>query len=114
MQAPLAPHLVLEMLHRVGNEHFLARNACFLERLIKDASGGTGEWLADNVFLVARLLAHEHQMGVTPAFARHCLGCIFIKRAATAFVLGAGELPQGRDCGWGVEVECKLPYSHSL
>jgi hypothetical protein len=100
------------MLDRVGDEHFLPRNARFLEGLIKDASGGTDEWLAGNVFLVARLLAHEHQMGVTPAFARHWLGRIFIKRAATAFVLGAGQFPQGGDCGRSIKVECKLPYSH--
>ena len=39
VQAPLAPHLVLEMLHRVGDEDLRAGKACLLQGSIENACG---------------------------------------------------------------------------
>ena len=82
VQAPFAAHLMLEMFDRVGDEHFLARNTRLCQCLVKDTPRWTDERLAGKVFLVAGLLANQHQMRMAAAFAGHRLGCILIQRAA--------------------------------
>jgi hypothetical protein len=69
VQAPLAAHFMLEMLDGIGDECLLPRDAGVLQRLIKNAAGGPDERLAGQVFLVARLLADQHEGGLLRAFA---------------------------------------------
>ena len=61
VQPALAAHLVLEVLDRIGDEDFLARDAGIRQRLVEDAPGGPDERLAGQVLLVARLLADQHE-----------------------------------------------------
>ncbi len=73
VQAPFAAQLMFEVLHRIGHKDFGASNPGFRERLVKHASGGTNERLARDVFLVAGLLADQHQMRLPPPLPRHRL-----------------------------------------
>jgi hypothetical protein len=79
----LAARLEFEMFDRVGYEHRLAVDPGLRESIIENASGRTDEGLADNVFLVARLFADQHEPGLARALANH-LGGEFIERAAGA------------------------------
>src|SRR6266436_9047834 len=70
VQAPLAAHLVLEMLYRIGDEDLGAGNSRLRQRPVEDASGRTDERLAADVLFVAGLLADEHEMSGLAALAR--------------------------------------------
>jgi hypothetical protein len=108
LQASFAAHLVLEMLDRVGDENFGARNPRFHKCPVENASGWTDERPAGQVFLVAGLLADQHQPCVPAPFARYGLRRILIERATLAFVLGLGELPQRSDRRRRIEVELQV------
>ena len=69
VQTALAAHLVLEMLHRVGDENLRAGDLRFRQGAVEDLPGGRDERLAGKVFLVAGLLAHQHQVRMAAPFA---------------------------------------------
>src|SRR5213075_1851966 len=54
------------------------------ERLVEDAPGGPHEGMALLVFLVAGLLAHQHDPRSRAAFAEDRLGGVFPERAVAA------------------------------
>src|SRR5262245_59092433 len=74
VQTPLAAHLVLEVLDRVGHENVVARDAGLFQRLVQDAAGRSHERLAGEILLIAGLLADQHQVRADAAFAGHDLG----------------------------------------
>src|SRR5262249_6291584 len=108
VQTALARHLVLEMVHRTGEEHLRARNPRLRQRAVEDAPGRADERLAAEVFLVAGLLADEHDVRGPAALARHRLGCVFVERAARARVLGLGQLRQRTDLTRKLEIKLRL------
>src|SRR5471032_436311 len=61
VQTPLATRFPLEMLDRVGHIHLAAVHAGFIERSIKQGTGGPDKRLALQVLLIAGLFANEHQ-----------------------------------------------------
>src|SRR5947208_12471059 len=79
VQTPLAAHLMLEVLHRVGHEDLAARDSRILERLVENAAGGADERLAAQVFLVAGLLADQHDARALASFTRHRLGGVLVQ-----------------------------------
>src|SRR3984957_17275062 len=109
MQPAFSPHLVLEMLHRVGDEGFLSRNAGIRKRLVENASGGTDERLAGQIFLVAGLFADQHEGGVLRPLAGHRLGRIAIERAAPAIGFGLRQFAERWDRGGGLVHNCRMP-----
>ena len=92
MQAPLAARLPLEVLHRVRDVHVFARDPRRLERRVEDPPGGTDERVPLLIFLVARLLADEHERGARRALAEHGLCGVLVKSARRAATRGAREL----------------------
>src|SRR5437764_1957972 len=84
VQAALAAHLVLEVLYRIRLEHFVARNTRFRERLVEHAPRGSDERLADKIFLVAGLLANQHEMRMALALPCHSLRVVPLKRVTRA------------------------------
>ena len=106
VQAALAAHLMLEMLHRVGDENLRAGDLRFRQGPVEDLPGGPDERLAGKVFLVAGLFAHQHQVRMAAPFAGDRLSCILVKRTARACILGLGHLRQRLDC-WN-HIELKL------
>src|SRR2546421_8125772 len=94
VQAALAAHLVLEVLYRIRHEHFVARNTRFRERLVEHAPRGSDERLPGKIFLVAGLLANQHEMRMALTFPRHSLRGVPIQRATRACVLRLRNLPQ--------------------
>src|SRR5262249_34277264 len=69
VQPALAAHLMLEMLHRIGNENLRARNSRLCQRAVEDPPRRTDERLAAEVLLVAGLLADEHDVSGSAALA---------------------------------------------
>ncbi len=94
VQPPLAAHFVLEVLHRVGDEHALAIDAGIGERPVQYAAGRADERQAGLVLLVARLLADQHHRGPPRPLPRHRLGGVLVERTAPAFVLGRAQSRQ--------------------
>src|SRR5262249_16322003 len=113
VQPPLAAHFVLEVLHRVGDENLGPRNPRIRQRPVENAPGGADEGLAGEVFLVAGLLADQHDVGGFAPLARYCLRRILVERAAPAFVLGFGKLKKRVDRRRKLKVELR-PLSHRL
>src|SRR6185503_20316055 len=84
VQAPLAAQLPLEVLHGVGDVKVLALDASGLERAVEQPAGRPDEGQALLVFLVAGLLADQHDPGVRVARAKYRLGGIGPQRAIPA------------------------------
>src|SRR5881397_1026353 len=76
MNPTLPTGLPFEVFHRVGDVNFLAINSRFFEGLIHDFSSGSNEGITLLVFVIARLLADQHDRRVFRAFAKHGL-CLF-------------------------------------
>jgi hypothetical protein len=91
VQPTLAAHFVLEMLHRIGDEHLLAINASLGQSAIQDTTGGSDERQAGQIFLVARLFADQHHRSPPRPLPRHRLRGVPVKRAPPAFVLGGAQ-----------------------
>ena len=72
------------MFYRVGDVDLLAVDAHFLQRAVEHLPCRSDERFAGEVFLVAGLLADQHQLGVLRAFAEYGLGCVFPERAGAA------------------------------
>jgi hypothetical protein len=87
VQPPLPALLEFEMLHGVGDEDLAAVEPRLLDGTVEHAPGRADKRLAFEVFLVARLLADQHQPGARGALAGHHLGGIFIERTARALCL---------------------------
>jgi hypothetical protein len=86
VQAPLAARLPLEMLDGVGDVDGVAVDAGLGADTVEQLAGRPDEGLAGQVFLVARLLADEHDLRLLRAFAGNGLGRELPQFAAPAFV----------------------------
>ncbi len=93
VQATLAPQLMLEVLHGVGDVKPGAVGAGLGQRPIEHLSGGTDERPSDAILLVAGLLAHQHQGSILRSLSRHAMQGV-LPKVATA----AGD-DQGRHLG---------------
>src|SRR5260370_30215174 len=105
VQPTLAPHLMLEMLHRVSDENLRTWNSCLRQRPVENAPGRADERLAGNIFLVAGLLADEHDVGGPAPLAPHRLRGVLVERTARAFILRLAKLRQRTDRWSKLEVE---------
>lgn len=109
VQAPLAAHLMLEMLHGVGDEDLRARDLRLRQGVVEDLASGADERLAGEIFLVAGLLAHQHELSAPASLARDGLDCVLIERTTGARVLGLGQLRQRPDGRNDIELELGRP-----
>ena len=73
VDAPGAARLPAEMLDRIGDIDVVVWDAGIIQRPPQEKAGRTDERLALAVFLVAGLLAHQHEMRPSRAFAGHAL-----------------------------------------
>jgi hypothetical protein len=96
MNAPFASFLKLEMFHGIGNVNARSIDASIYQRTVKQAAGGADEWPARQVFLVARLLADQHQVRGGRPLAEDRLRGVQIKLTSLA---GLGSTTQQRECG---------------
>ncbi len=85
----------LEMLHRIGDIGRPPVEPRLPRYPVEKLAGGPDERPALLVFLIPRLLAHDHQPGVRRPFARHRLPGIAVKRAAGAAAQAARQIVQG-------------------
>ncbi|MNM90582.1 hypothetical protein D3C81_1028480 [compost metagenome] len=95
VQATLATWFPLEMLDGVGHIHAVARHARFLHRLLEQRAGRADKRQARQVFLVARLLAYQHDACLCWANAGHGLRGVLPQCAAAALVQGGGQVAHG-------------------
>ena len=72
------------MLYRVGDIDLFAVDAGFRKRAVEHVAGRAHERFAREVFLVAGLLADQHQPGLGGAFAKHGLCGVLPQRAGAA------------------------------
>jgi hypothetical protein len=91
MQALFAPHLVLKVLNGVGDENMLTVNSGILEGCIQYPTRRTYEGSAGEIFLVARLLSHKHEISSNRPFARNYLNSVLVERTAFAVRLGPSK-----------------------
>ena len=105
---------MLEVLHRVGDENLAARNSSIRQRAVEHPPGRADERLAREVFLIAWLLAHQHDVRGLAPLPRHRLCRVLVKRAARAFVLGFGKLRQRVDPRRKLEIELPLVWHRAL
>ena len=73
MQTPLAARFPAEMLDRVGEIELGRRDARFRQRAPQEFTRRADERFSLLVFLVARLLADQHQARLARTFAGHPL-----------------------------------------
>jgi hypothetical protein len=79
------------VLYHVRDVQFTFVDANLLERLVQEMSGGAYEGLPDAVFLVAGLLADEHDPGVVGTLAEYGLGRRFPEVACAAAAGGTAD-----------------------
>ena len=105
MDAPLAAHDELEMLHRVGDVDVVRSDPRCFHRVVQKAPGGADERMSFAVFAVAGLLADEDCDGAAIALAEHRLRRVLVEIAAAAALRGflqARERPaRGKEVGSG-------------
>src|SRR5258707_247610 len=89
------------MFHRIGDIDPRPFNAGFFKRAIEYLSRRSHERFAGDIFLIAGLLADQHDLGMLRAFAEHGLRRIFPEMtgaAAAGFFAQGFEAAAGR--GW--------------
>ena len=96
MQADFSAGYEFEMFHGVGDVDLLAVDAGFLQCPVEHQPGGSDERFAGKVFLVAGLLADQHDLGMLRAFAEHGLRRILPEMTGAAV---AGFLAQDFEAG---------------
>src|SRR5207247_7648629 len=84
VDAALSARLPLEVLDHVRDVGERAVDACVCERLVQESSGRPDERGAGPVFLVAGLLADEHDLGLRRAFSEDRLRARLPERAGLA------------------------------
>ena len=78
--------LELEMLDGVRHVDLRAIDSRRFERAIEELAGWTHERPALQIFLIARLLANQHQRRARRAFTEYALRRMFVKRAASTLI----------------------------
>src|SRR5205814_7054372 len=81
VNAELSPRLPLEVLDHIGHVDDRTIDARLHERPIEQLASWTHERMACEIFCVARLLAHHHDLGAAGSFAEDRLRAALIKVA---------------------------------
>lgn len=79
------------MFHRVGDIGGRSIDSGFGEGAVEQLAGGADEGFAGDVFVIAGLLADDHDAGIGGAFAEDGAGGVLPKRADAA---GFGKFPE--------------------
>jgi hypothetical protein len=95
MDAAFAAGLPLEMLDGVGYVNFFAVDAGFYERAIEQFACGADERFTGEIFLVAGLLADEHELTVRGTFAENGLRAELPEIAVFAGFGGFAQFVEG-------------------
>jgi len=96
VNAAFATGLPLKVLHRIRNIRLLTIDASFNQRLVEKRACRADKGFAFEVFLIARLLAHEHHLRMTRPFAKHRLRSAQPQIAGFAIPCHIAELRQRR------------------
>ena len=108
VQAALTTQLVLEVLHRIGDECLLSRNAGVIERLVEHSPGRTDERQAGQILFVAGLLADQHDRRPPRALPGHRLGGVAVERTAPAIVSAARSAESEVTTGPSLSALCRV------
>jgi len=96
VDAPSAAQLELEMLDGIGDVDLAPIDAQLREGPLEELPGRADERAAAQIFLVAGLLADEHEAGPRGAFAGHRLRRLFAERAVAAAFERSAQVRQRR------------------
>ena len=92
MDTALAALFMLEMLHDIRHEDVAPVEIAFLQGAIQEAARGSYKRTAGTVFLVAGLLAYQHDRRRRGPLTDNALCRVNIQRAALATRNGLGNL----------------------
>ena len=84
MNSAFPAGLPFKMFHRIRDINFPAIDSGFFERLIHDFSSWPYERFAGDIFVIARLFAHQHNSCVLWTFSEYSLRGSFVKMARLA------------------------------
>ncbi len=79
MNPAFPARLPLKMFHCVRDINLRSINSGFFERLIHDFPSWPYKWLTGDVFVIARLLANQHDRCALGTFAKHSLRGALVK-----------------------------------
>ena len=96
MNAPLAARLPLEVLDDVGDVDARSVDARVGERAIEEFAGRSDERMTCEIFVVAGLLADEHQLSPRPAFTENGLRPALPEIACVTLARGLANARQRR------------------
>ena len=96
VDAAFSARLPLEVLHDVRDVDLRAIDGRFLEGPVEQCAGRSDERMACEIFLVARLLADEHDQRGARAFAEHRLRAELPQMTGLAFGGDVAQLRQRR------------------
>ena len=99
VDAALAARLPLEVLHHIGDVDGRAIDPSFGERLVEQLPGRADERMTGQVFLIAGLLADEHQPRARRALAEHRLRAELVEVARLTVLRGLPNRGQRRAIG---------------
>ena len=91
VQAPRSPLLVLDVLHGIRDADVVARQIRLLDARPQDTTGRADEGMALAIFLIAGLLADQHERRSAAALAEHGLRRVRPQRAPAAALHSVGE-----------------------
>jgi hypothetical protein len=80
MNAPFPARLPFEMFDRVCDINLPTVDPRIFQRSVHDLAGRPHERLAGDVFVIARLLAYQHDRRMFRPFTKNSLGRPFVKR----------------------------------
>src|SRR6266498_3008750 len=95
VDAAFATRLPLEMFDNISDVSLRAVDAGFFQGVIEQATGGTNEWMASEIFFIAGLFADEHDHRAAAPFAEDGLRASFPEVAGFAIGGGLAQRRQG-------------------
>ena len=92
MQPALAPLDPAEMLHRIGDINFLARNFCLGKCSVEETTRRTDERMPLAVFHITGLFTEKNQARIPRPFAENRLSCFLVEITALAPLRRSAEI----------------------
>jgi hypothetical protein len=96
---PLPSRLPLEMFYDIGHVRTVAFDARLRECLVQNPACGPDKGVSREIFIVAGLLAHEHDIGLGFPFSKHRLRRIPPQMARAAAARSALQRAKGSSIG---------------
>jgi hypothetical protein len=105
MDATFSAGLPLEVLDRIGDINIAAIDPGSFKGFVENLSGGSNEWLALQVFLIAWLLSDKHYLGARLSLAEDRLSGTLPE--ITTFAVMDSSAERGECLAGGKKIRCR-------